>query len=192
MRSLAVLFAALAVPFVQGQTCNSLPNPLPQPSALPIIDTLPNPFTFWNGSALRSRADWACRRQELLAVVQNYMYGVYPDRSQETVSATRSGNTLTIRITAGGKTGQFTATLSLPSGASAQNPVPVVITTGGAQASVFTGSGVALATFSTGSVAADSSSKTGAFWSLYSGRDIGKAEIYIFGDAKRLQVMQVS
>ena len=57
----------------------------------------------------------------------------------------------------------------------ASDPAPVVISAGGVDNNVFLGSGVALATFNLPDVAADSNSKTGAFWTLYPGADIGKA-----------------
>jgi hypothetical protein len=108
-------------------------------------------------------------------ILQKYEYGYYPDHSQETVTASRSGNTLRITVAAGGKSASFQATINLPSGASSSAPVPVIIATGGIQDSTFTGAGIATVNFNYGDVAADSTSKSGAFWTLYSGRDIGSS-----------------
>lgn len=96
-------------------------------------------------------------------------YGYYPDHSQETVKATRSGNTVNIEVTAGGKTGKFSATLALPS----TKPAPVVINIGGMSNQPYLQAGIAVVGFDYTSVAADSNSKTGAFWSIYNGKDIG-------------------
>ena len=53
----------------QAQACAPLPAHLPEPSDLPIIPTLPDPFTFrLSDRRVRSRADWPCRRAELLAL----------------------------------------------------------------------------------------------------------------------------
>ena len=108
-------------------------------------------------------------------MLQHYQYGAYPDHSAETVSSTRNGNTLSITITAGGKTGRFNAQVNLPNGASANNPVPVVIAIGGIDNNAYLREGIAVVTFDYTSVAPDSNGKSGAFWALYNGRDIGKA-----------------
>jgi len=78
-----------------------------------------------------------------------------------------------IEVTAGGKTGKFSATLSLPSGASASKPAPVVINIGGMSNQPYLQAGIAIVGFDYTRVAADSNSKTGAFWDVYKGRDIG-------------------
>ncbi|PSR73848.1 hypothetical protein PHLCEN_2v10330 [Hermanssonia centrifuga] len=171
--SLCVVYAAklAALP----EACPRLPNKLPAPTDLPIIDDLPNPFRFFNNVSLKSTADWACRKAELKILVQEYMYGYYPDHSRETVRTVRTNGTLVITVSVGGKSGSFNATLELPTSidATPRRPVPVVISAGGQNDTVFLGSGVALVTFNVGDVAADSTTPGGAFWDLYSGEDIG-------------------
>jgi hypothetical protein len=122
-----------------------------------------------------SHDEWTqCRQPEIMQLLQEYQFGYYPDPSQETVKATRSGNTLNIEVTAGGKTGKFSASISLPSGASASKKAPVVINIGGMQNQPYISAGIAIAQFDYTKVAADSNSKTGAFWDVYKGRDIGE------------------
>ncbi|RKU39775.1 hypothetical protein DL546_000698 [Coniochaeta pulveracea] len=124
---------------------------------------------------IQSRDEWyQCRQPEILQLLQEYQYGYYPDHSQETVQATRSGNTVSISVTAGGKTGKFKATITLPTGASRDKPAPVVINIGGMQNAPYLSAGIAIAQFDYTTVAADSNAKTGAFWDVYKGRDIGK------------------
>lgn len=90
------------------------------------------------------------------------------------MTATRSGNTgVSVEVSAGGKTGRFTAQLSLPAGASAESPVPVVINIGGMQSQPYLQAGIAVVGFDYTAVAPDSNAKSGAFWALYNGRDIG-------------------
>jgi hypothetical protein len=128
---------------------------------------------------VQTREEWyKCRQPEILQLLQEYQFGYYPDHSQETVEATRSGNTLNIAVKAGGKTGTFKATITLPSGASASKPAPVVINIGGMQDQPYLSAGIAVAQFDYTSVAPDSNSKSGAFWSIYNGRDIGKRSSY--------------
>ncbi|KAF9525769.1 hypothetical protein CPB83DRAFT_908886 [Crepidotus variabilis] len=167
--TLSVIF--LAAQRVYSQ-CTPLPTPLPRFGSLTATNVLPNPFVFYNGTAVASPADWNCRRQEIKTILQEYLFGYYPDHSKETVTATRSGNTISITVTAGGKSGKFSATLALPSGATKDKPAPVMIVLGFGD-STFVSNGIATATFDAGSVAADSNSKTGAFWSIYNGQDVG-------------------
>ena len=65
--------------------------------------------------------------------------------------------------------------MNLPSGASKDAPAPVVIAIGGVNNNAYLKEGVAVVTFDYTSVAPDSNGKTGAFWSLYNGKDIGKS-----------------
>lgn len=153
-------------------TCPPVPNPLPKASAFPSVKTMPDPFLYLDGKTrVRSTEEWlACRQPEILAILQEYQYGYYPDRSQETVSATRSGNTLTVTVATGGKTASIAASLNLPVG---MGPFPVVISIGGMDTRSYTSAGIAVVTFDYTRVAADSNSKSGTFWTLYNGRDIG-------------------
>jgi len=59
-------------------------------------------------------------------MLQEYQYGYYPDRNQETVQATRSGNNLNIEVKAGGKRATIRASVML-SGGKRDKPAPLVI-----------------------------------------------------------------
>ena len=146
---------------------------MPKAAVFPSVKTMPDPFLYLDGkNRVQSKDEWTqCRQPEILKLLQEYQYGYYPDHSQETVSATRSGNTLTVTVTAGGKTASIAASLNLPSGG---GPFPVVISIGGIDTKSYVNAGIAVVTFDYTKVAADSNSKTGSFWTLYSGRDIGK------------------
>ena len=153
-------------------TCPTTPNPMPKAAAFPSVKTMPDPFLYLDGKTrVQSKDEWVqCRQPEILKLLQEYQYGYYPDHSQETVSATRSGNTLTISVAAGEKTASIAASLNLPSGS---GPFPVVISVGGMDTKSYTNAGIAVVTFDYTKVAADSNSKSGSFWTLYNGRDIG-------------------
>lgn len=173
--------------------CAPIRFPLPQPSDLPVIPLLPDPFTFrLSPDRVRSTADWACRKQEIFTLVQQYLYGFYPDHAAETVKATRSGNALNITVSVGRKSASFPATLTFPTNvtASAQNPVPVVINPGGIPTAPFLASGVALATFNVGDVAVDSTARTGAFWTLYNSSDIGTLTAWAWGYHRILDAIE--
>jgi hypothetical protein len=153
-------------------TCPETPNPMPKAAAFPAVKTMPDPFLYLDGKTrVKSKDEWIrCRQPEILKLLQEYQYGYYPDHTQETVSATRSGNTLTVSITAGGKTANIAASLNLPSGS---GPFPVVISIGGMDNKAYINAGIAVVTFDYTKVAADSNSKSGSFWTLYNGKDIG-------------------
>ncbi|KAF8887575.1 hypothetical protein BD779DRAFT_1527000 [Infundibulicybe gibba] len=122
--------------------CPTLPKPLPSATSLPIITALPNPWQFFDGTPVRSTADWSCRKAEIKTLAQEYLYGYYPDHSRET----------------GGKSASFETTLTLPPGSRSRT-----------------------ATFDVNTVAADSTTESGAFWELYSGRDIGVLTAWAWG-----------
>ena len=179
MRPQLLLPALLSFPLsllAQNETCPPTPSPFPDASSFSETATLPDPFLYLDGETrVRSTEEWyACRQPEILQMLQEYQYGYYPDHSAEEVAATRAGDSLSISVAVAAKTGEFTAEINLPSGASSDEPVPVVIAVGTIDNNVYLDEGIAVATFDYSSVAADSDSKTGAFWSLYDGMDIGK------------------
>lgn len=161
-------------------TCLPTPNPMPRAAAFPSIKTMPDPFLYLDGqSRVQSKEEWyQCRQPEILKLLQEYQYGYYPDHSQETVTATRSGNSLMVTVAAGGKSAQIAATLSLPVGS---GPFPVVIAIGSMDTRTYTSVGIAVVGFDYSKVAADSNSKSGSFWTLYNGRDIGVLTAWAWG-----------
>jgi hypothetical protein len=203
MRAAAYTLAATAVGSTAAATleprqgsgnstirCAPIPSPFPSWQQLPQQSTLPDPFlplkyttpddaqavmAGQGKGRVQTRDEWyRCRQPEIMQLLQTYQYGYYPDHAQETVKASRSGSTLNITVTAGGKTGSFKASFTLPPGASASKPAPVVINIGGMQNQPYLSAGIAIAQFDYTAVAPDSNAKTGAFWSLYNGRDIGE------------------
>ncbi|KAK3329292.1 hypothetical protein B0H66DRAFT_596886 [Apodospora peruviana] len=195
--------------------CPPIPSPYPTYSQLPLQKSLPDPFlplkytTNDNAGSsstfakdvmegrgqhrVQTPEEWyKCRQPEILQLLQEYQYGYYPDHSQEKVEATHSGNTVNIAVTAGGKTGKFKATLSLPSGASSSKPVPVVINIGGMQNAPYLSAGIAVVGFDYTSVAADSNSKSGAFWDVYKGRDIGVLTAWAWGFHRTLDGLNMT
>ncbi|KAF2466208.1 4-O-methyl-glucuronoyl methylesterase [Lindgomyces ingoldianus] len=161
-------------------TCPPIPNPMPKAADLPAVKTMPDPFLYLDGKTrVQSKEEWfQCRQPEIMKLLQEYQYGYYPDHSQETITATRSGTKLDVSIAVGGKTSKISATLNLPSGS---GPFPVVIAIGGIDNKAYLNAGIAVVTFDYGSVAADSNSKTGSFWTLYSGKDIGVLTAWAWG-----------
>ncbi|KAI0023841.1 hypothetical protein F4780DRAFT_785609 [Xylariomycetidae sp. FL0641] len=192
-------------------SCAAVPaaGEFPTWQELPLQTTMPDPFlpladtTTASGTSaadamagkgpnrVRTPEEWyRCRRPEILQLLQEY--GYYPDHAQETVEATRSGGTVTVEVTAGGKTGRFGASVQLPSGASASAPAPVVINIGGMPAQAYLQAGIAVVGFDYTRVAADSSAQTGAFWDLYKGRDIGVLTAWGWGFHRVLDALNAT
>src|SRR5262245_51032542 len=64
---------------------------LPEPAQLPKLDKLPDPFTKLDGTRLAKKSEWRCRRQEILAQAEKYIYGQKPPRpAKVTGSVTNS------------------------------------------------------------------------------------------------------
>jgi hypothetical protein len=89
---------------------------------------LPDPFKYIDGSRISSKAEWACLRANLNAIVQKCIYGpkMPPPDSLE---STFSGGMLTINMTVGGQSGSFSVSIS--GGGSESDPAPCLISCGG-------------------------------------------------------------
>ncbi|KAK4160175.1 hypothetical protein QBC43DRAFT_220273 [Cladorrhinum sp. PSN259] len=192
--------------------CAPIPSPFPTWQQLPLQSSLPDPFLplkyttsdnnvpikdLLSGKApnrITSKEEWyQCRQPEILQLLQEYQFGYYPDPALEKVEATRSGNSLTISVTGpNNKKGTFKATVQLPSGASSTKKAPVVINIGGMANQPYLSAGIAVAQFDYTSVAPDSNSKTGAFWSVYSGRDIGVLTAWAWGFHRTLDAINMT
>lgn len=72
---------------------------------------LPDPFTFFDGTKVTTRAQWECRRKEILAMAAKYIYGPVPSEPDE-VTGTVSGGTVNITAKVGSKTESFSATIA--------------------------------------------------------------------------------
>jgi endo-1,4-beta-xylanase len=110
-------------------------NALKPVGELPKIKELPNPFTFSDGSAVRTKTDWQRRRKELKELFQNYMYGHLPPKPKKMTikrgdPVTDEDNKVTIqdlelKLQQGDKALTMHLRIALPQGA--RKPVPVVI-----------------------------------------------------------------
>jgi hypothetical protein len=148
------------------------PAPPAQPafSALPAVANLPDPFLLNSGSRMTTKDQWRCRRAEIMGPMQHWVSGpkgVPPSG----LTATLSGNTLTVVSTHNGASITLTSTISKPSGA---GPFPVVIgmntATGSLPSSIFTGKGVATMTFNSSTQVPNSLNVTrgaGTYFTMY-------------------------
>jgi hypothetical protein len=85
---------------------------LPESGALTYFnEKLPDPFTFFDGTKVTTKKQWDCRRKEILAMADKYIYGPVPPAPDE-VTGSVSGGNVSITVKVGDKTEQFSATIS--------------------------------------------------------------------------------
>lgn len=93
---------------------------------------LPDPFTMWNGTAVRTMDDWRHRRRELVVEVEKRILGEKappPAKIGGSVSGSVSSSSYTVSVQTSGGSTSFSGSISLPSTGSA--PYPAVIVVGG-------------------------------------------------------------
>ncbi|KAK4187801.1 hypothetical protein QBC35DRAFT_384133 [Podospora australis] len=172
--SAAFAVAAPANEIFERQSC-SVANSYPTQNNA----KLPDPFTTASGQKVTTKADFECRKAEISKIMQQYELGVYPP-PPDNVTASLSGNSITVRVTVGSKTISFSATIRKPSGA---GPHPAIIGIGGA--SIPIPSSVASITFPNDSWGAQSgggSRGRGYFYDLFgSGHTAGSLTAWAWG-----------
>ena len=159
----------------------------PDPQDLPSVKTLPDPFTFFNGKKVRSKADWDKRRAEIKDLAQYYEFGYMPRPPQSLTAESTPGpagtpkyNTITVTVQDGGKSASFKPILYLPT--TGNPPYPVVVEEDFAASQkyappnpAFIQGGYAVLSipasdnprFGVTGVASDDGNHTGAFFTLY-------------------------
>ena len=147
------------------------------PEDLEEISGLPDVFTMLSGQKVESYWDYKARMQEIRDLFQYYMYGFWPDRSEETVTYTLDGEKLTVTIERGGKTASFEALVALPDSPAPEGGYPVIIALSLAWGDAPLGHGIpyqyandhgyAVISYNVPQVASDDSGRTGAFYELY-------------------------
>jgi hypothetical protein len=93
---------------------------------------LPNPFEFLSGQPVASQADWACRRQEISSLFQQFELGTKPDPPESLQSsfqryANGTGGNLTLTAANGGSSISWTATVQYPNSTTGNGSYPALI-----------------------------------------------------------------
>lgn len=100
--------------------------PLPEPGQLPKQDTLPDPFRKLDGVRISKKSEWRCRRQEIAAQAQKYIYGQKPPKP-DMVAGSVTNDEVSVDVAHAGKSIHFSADVVLPPG---QGPFPAIINLG--------------------------------------------------------------
>ena len=88
------------------------------------ISTLPDLFEKLDGTKISKKSDWRCRRAELKKIVEKYIHGTKPGRPEK-VTGTVSSTAIKVHVENGGKSIDFSVSVSLPSGTT--GAVPIII-----------------------------------------------------------------
>ncbi|MBR6752977.1 MAG: hypothetical protein IKM05_02975 [Clostridia bacterium] len=152
------------------------------PKALPTLQGMPDLFTFQDGSKVETIEDWQRRRVEIKGLYEYYLYGYLPDKAGETLSYTLTplkdgtGYDMLITVAAGGKEASFSVTVTLPRTEAPEKGYPYFIeyiwawpgmpkVTQNQQMAAARGyAGIA---YDPSQCAADNSTFTGAYYTLY-------------------------
>jgi hypothetical protein len=152
------------------------PSTFPAFQALTPTANLPDPFLMASGSRISTRDQWRCRRAEISSQIQHWGSGP-KGAPPSNLTATFSGNRLTVTITQGGATITLNSTITVPSGA---GPFPVVIgmntATGSLPANIFTSRGVATMTFTSSTFVPDAfnvARGAGTYFTMYPDTNAG-------------------
>ena len=156
--------------------------------------TLPDPFLGLNGQRLTSKSQWRCRREEIRKLGESFIYGSKPSKP-ESVSGEVTPTSITVNLQNQGLSASFTATITLPPGAS--GPVPAIIGYGGSSfQQTILDEGVAFINYSLASVGDETTktpSKAGAFYAVNPDReDTGMLVAWAWGVSRMIDVLESS
>jgi hypothetical protein len=176
---------------VEDPSASCTVGTMPSVSSLTASDKLPDPFKTMSGTAMTSKKEWLCRREEILKEGYEFIYGKKPATPASAVSGTVSNSQISVTVNDGG-TGTFKATVTLPS--SGTKPYPAVITYSGVASNVtseMTSRGVAVINYDPYSVGSESSTGTGAFYSVYGkSHEAGLLTAWAWGVSRIIDVLE--
>jgi hypothetical protein len=166
--------------------------------AMPSLDSLtanaklPDPFTKMDGTPMTDKSEWVCRREEILQLGYEFIYGPKPRTPKDAVTGSVSENMISVEVNDGGST-SFTVTVTLPSSGSA--PYPAVIGFGGIGfSSELASRGIASINYNAYTVGDEnggSGPKEGAFYDVYgSDHKAGLLVAWAWGISRVLDVLE--
>jgi hypothetical protein len=160
----------LAAPLEARQDSCKVPTSFPTTAN----SKLPNPFKFFDGTDVKTKADFECKNKEVLAALQAQELGTFPPKPS-TFTATYSGGTLSFTAGEGGKSISFSVSIKGNTGSSV---------------------GVATITFNNdqmGQQSGQSSRGKGKFYDLYgSGHSAGALTAWAWGVDRVIDALEAT
>lgn len=166
------LASGVVLKAVEASTASTCP-PSPSPSFDTKNPLLPNPFEFLSGASVASKTDWACRREEISNLFQQYELGIKPGppenlQSQFEKAQDDSGGNLILTAANGGNTISWTVTITYPNTTTSNGPYPALIALD--QLTIPAPEGVAIMVFNSSEFAQQDNSSSrgkGLYYDLY-------------------------
>lgn len=180
--------------FVEDNGTDCELGELPTFEQLTRLETLPDPFLGLSGERIARRDQWRCRRQEIRRLAERFIYGEKPAKP-ESVTGTVVADGITVNVTNAGQTVTFSATVTLPAGAT--GPVPAIIGYGGsAFQDAILAEGVAFINYNVTAVGDEttrSPNKVGAFYAANpSLQSTGMLAAWAWGVSRIIDVIEAS
>jgi len=183
----------------ENESADCVVGTLPEPSALPNITKLPDPFVKLDGTRVASKADWRCRRQEIRKQAEKYILGAKP--TPDVVTGSVTSTKISVHVEAKGKAIDFTANVKLPT--TGQAPYPALINVGTSNTLVesrILGMGVAVIYYNNGEIGTEGVAEMsrgkpnkGKYYDIYGGTDpAGLLMAWAWGASRMLDVIQSS
>ena len=150
---------------------------------------LPDPFTMFDGSAVTTKEQWKCRREEIAALLEKVELGEKP-RKPEKVEGSYSGGSLTVKVTDKGNSISFSVKIS--DAGTKDNPKPAIIGFGGGSLD-YSGLGIASISFNPDDLAPESSRGSGNFYKLYgSNHSAGALIAWAWGISRVIDALETT
>jgi len=150
---------------------------------------LPDPFTFYDGKKVTTKADWICRREEIAATFEKIMLGEKP-RNPGSVQGKKNGNKYTVTV----NNASFDVTIS--NAGTKDKPKPAIIGLdqgfgmGGSLGSATNGLDVASITFNTNNLAPENNPNGGAFAKANPGKSAGTLMAWAWGVSRLIDALE--
>ncbi|KIJ38575.1 carbohydrate esterase family 15 protein [Sphaerobolus stellatus SS14] len=188
-QSLVALVLALAVAALPGLPPQACPA-IPKSAQLTSDPKLPDPFSFFDSHRkVETKAEWACRREEIGQLFQTYELGALPPRPEK-VTGSLANDTLTVNVTHEGNSISFSVGVQVPTTGS--GPFPAFIGMGGL--SIPIPSDVAVLTFNNNDMALQNDATSrgiGKFYQLYGVNATASAMMaWVWGVSRIIDVLE--
>lgn len=177
---------------VENPSAGCTVGALPAVASLTANARLPDPFKKMDGTAITTKKEWLCRREELLRQGYEFIYGEKPRTPASAVSGSVSSSRIMVSVNDGGSA-SFSATVSLPTSGTAPYPFVVTYTSlvGAGLLTEMRNRGVAIVTYDPLSVGTEAAQGAGAFYTVYGANHAaGRLVAWAWGVSRIIDVVE--